>query len=131
MQPNVSQGESFAPQNRDAILRRYLELSDRDGGLAPRDGPRVTHLIWPESAFPFILSRDPEALGDIVSLLGGGAVLITGAARVDIRPGRAPTYYNSIAIVDRGGLSREGYDKQHLVPFGEYVPFSPCWRRPG
>ena len=59
MQPDVDQGESFAPENKDAIVRRYLELSDRDGGLDPgTDG--VTHLIWPELAFPFILSRDPK-----------------------------------------------------------------------
>ncbi len=69
MQPDIDQGESFAPQNKDAIVRRYLELSDRDGGLDPGTDS-VTHLIWPESAFPFILSRDPQALGDIASLLG-------------------------------------------------------------
>ena len=48
MQPNVAQGPSFAPEHKDAILRRYLDLSARDGSLA-RDGVGVTHLIWPES----------------------------------------------------------------------------------
>ncbi|HXZ15505.1 MAG TPA: apolipoprotein N-acyltransferase, partial [Roseiarcus sp.] len=122
MQPNVSQGASFAPENRDAIMRRYLELSDRDGGLDAATG-KITHLIWPESAFPFILSRDPEALGDIASLLGASAILITGAARIEAPSGRDPKYYNSIEIVDRDGILRERYDKQHLVPFGEYLPF--------
>ena len=122
MQPDVSQGESFAPQNKDAIVRRYLELSDRDGALDPGTNS-ITHLIWPESAFPFILSRDPQALGDIASLLGPDALLITGAARVDMQAGRDPKYYNAIELVGRDGLLRERYDKQHLVPFGEYVPF--------
>ena len=122
MQPDIAQGESFAPENKDAIVRRYLELSDRDGGLDPGTGS-VTHLIWPESAFPFILSRDPQALGDIASLLGPSAILITGAARVDLQTGRDPKYYNAIELVGRDGLLRERYDKQHLVPFGEYVPF--------
>jgi apolipoprotein N-acyltransferase len=123
MQPDISQGESFAPENKDAIVRRYLELSDRGGGLSGRDGRRVTHLLWPESAFPFILSRDPQALGDIASLLGADTTLITGAARVEMKAGRDPAYYNAIEIVDHDGLSRERYDKQHLVPFGEYTPF--------
>ena len=86
IQPNISQGASFAPENKDAIVRRYLELSDRDGGL-DRHGERFTHLVWPESAFPFILSRDPQALGDIASLLDPNAILITGAATVETTVG--------------------------------------------
>jgi len=122
IQPNVGQDASFAPENKEAILRRYLDLSER--ATAPdRSGVQdVTHLIWPESAFPFILSRDPRALGDIAEFLRGGATLITGAARLEDGSGR-PRYYNSIEIVDRSGLSPHRYDKHHLVPFGEYMPF--------
>jgi apolipoprotein N-acyltransferase len=127
MQPDIHQGQSFAPENKDAIVRRYLELSARDGALEGLDKSRVTHLIWPESAFPFILSRDTQALGDIASLLGAGTTLITGAARVETRVGRDPKYYNSIEIVGRDGLLGERYDKQHLVPFGEYLPFQALW----
>src|SRR5271166_2145630 len=121
IQPNVAQDTSFSPENRDPILRRYFDLSER--ATSPdRSGVRdVTHLIWPESAFPFILSRDPQALSEIVDFLGSGATLITGAARRE--DGSPPRYFNSIEIVGRGGLSAQRYDKQHLVPFGEYVPF--------
>lgn len=122
IQPNISQGASFAPENKDAIVRRYLELSDRDGGL-DRHGERFTHLVWPESAFPFILSRDPQALGDIASLLDPNAILITGAATVEATSDREPIFHNSIQMVGRDGLLRERYDKHHLVPFGEYLPF--------
>ncbi len=123
MQPDVSQGESFAPQNKDAIVRRYLELSDRDGALDPGTNS-ITHLIWPESAFPFILSRDPAgAWRHRFAARRLTRLLITGAARVEMQAGRDPKYYNSIEIVGRDGLLRERYDKQHLVPFGEYVPF--------
>jgi apolipoprotein N-acyltransferase len=122
IQPNVAQDTSFSPENRDPILRRYFDLSER--ATAPdRSGVRdVTHLVWPESAFPFILSRDRQALADIGGFLSGGATLITGAARLEV-DGSKPLYYNSIEIVGRDGLSAERYDKQHLVPFGEYVPF--------
>ena len=90
MQANVSQGASFAPENKDAIVSRYLALSDRNDGPG-HDGVRdVTHLIWPESAFPFILSHDPKTLGDIADLLSSGAILITGAARMEAQAGRDP-----------------------------------------
>jgi apolipoprotein N-acyltransferase len=130
IQPNISQGASFAPENRDAILRQYLALSDRDTG-PNRDGVGdVTHLIWPESAFPFILSRDADALDAIAHFLSGGATLITGAARMEER-GREESYYNSIEVLDHRGLLSERYDKQHLVPFGEYVPFETVLERAG
>ncbi len=123
IQPNVGQDDaSFSPETKQAILRRYFDLSER--ATSPdRSGVRdVTHLIWPESAFPFILSRDPQALSEIVDFLGSGTTLITGAARRD--DGRPPRYFNAIEIVTRDGLSAQRYDKQHLVPFGEYMPLS-------
>lgn len=122
MQPNVSQGADFAPERKDAIMRRYLELSGGDGGQ-DGGGAGFTHLIWPESAFPFILSREPEALGDIASLLRPDAVLITGAATMDPSVGGKRVYHNSIEVVGRDGLLDDRYDKRHLVPFGEYLPF--------
>jgi apolipoprotein N-acyltransferase len=130
IQPNVGQDDaSFGPENKQAILRRYFDLSER--ATSPdRSGVRdVTHLIWPESAFPFILSRDAQALSDIVDLLSGGATLITGAARVEDGGRRPPRYFNSIEIVGRDGLSAQRYDKQHLVPFGEYLPFQSLLER--
>jgi apolipoprotein N-acyltransferase len=123
IQPNVSQGASFAPENGEAILRHYLAMSDRPTNSGRNGVGDVTHLIWPESAFPFILSKDAQALGDIAALLRPGAMLITGAARMETSGGDEPSYYNSIEVLDRDGLRPERYDKQHLVPFGEYVPF--------
>ncbi len=123
IQPNIAQGASFAAENKDAILRHYFALS---GGSAsgPAVGAKgVTHFIWPESAFPFILSRDADALGEIADFLRDGAILVTGAARVETNAVGEPSYYNSIQVLDAHGLSHERYDKQHLVPFGEYVPF--------
>jgi apolipoprotein N-acyltransferase len=85
----------------------------------------VTHLIWPESAFPFFLQREPDAMAQIADLLPPGAVLIVGAARP---VGMAPTpgvlrAYNSIYAIDHDGSILGIYDKLHLVPFGEYLPF--------
>ena len=123
IQPNVSQGSWFSPENKDAILHRYFALSGRATTGEGAGSQSVTHFIWPESAFPFILSRDAQALGDIADFLHDGATLVTGAARLVTDRAGEPAYYNSIEILGRRGLAHERYDKQHLVPFGEYVPF--------
>jgi apolipoprotein N-acyltransferase len=130
VQANISQGAFFAPNNRDAILARYFALSNRDipGGRQAHD---VTHLIWPESAFPFILSRDEDALAQITEFLRHGQTLTTGAARMEQRPGEQPIYFNAIGILTAAGLSSERYDKQHLVPFGEYVPLGALVEKTG
>ncbi len=134
MQPDVFGDGQFTYENRKSLLKTYLALSDRAtseerGGLAD-----VTHLVWPESPFPFILSRDPDALDAIARALPGDGVLVTGAARVDGTPGSAsnpPRYYNSIQVVGHDGVVGDTYDKVHLVPFGEYTPFMAVMERLG
>ena len=122
MQPNMSQGEDFSAENGAAIVSKYLQLSDRATSPDRSGIADVTLLIWPESAFPFILSREPGALARIVEFLRGGALLATGAARMEESAGGRRHYFNSIEVLDRDGLSSERYDKHHLVPFGEYLP---------
>ena len=133
MQTDMAQDGSFGPQNKEAILRRYLDLSDRATSPSSTGVADVTHLIWPESAFPFLLARDPKALAQIADLLSGGATLITGAARLaEPTPGdRRLHYFNSIQVVDRRGALLDRYDKIHLVPFGEYLPWADLLDRLG
>jgi apolipoprotein N-acyltransferase len=84
----------------------------------------VDVLIWPESAFPFFLGRTPEALAQIGALLPPGKVLLTGAARLDTEsaPGRRRVYNSVHALGDDGAIIGT-YDKVHLVPGGEFLPF--------
>jgi apolipoprotein N-acyltransferase len=123
MQPNLPQDAKFNPRNRDAIMRRYLAIS-RYAGQTGRTLDNATHLIWPESAFPFLLHRDPGALAQIAGILKPGTVLITGAARMEEPlPGESVgKFYNAIQTIDHRGTILESYDKVHLVPFGEYLP---------
>ena len=132
VQPNVAQDANFSYANKDKILADYLELSDRATSPDRAGLGDVTHLIWPESAFPFILARDPDALQTIGNALPPGTLLVTGAARMSASGDAAqPTYFNSIQIVASGGTILDSYDKVHLVPFGEYLPFDSLLRRTG
>lgn len=126
MQPNIPQDDKFRPENAPAIMRRYLELSQRSAGPASPGMADITHLIWPESAFPFLLAREPAALAQISGLLDRKAILITGAVRAsEPLPGEnGRRFYNAIQVVGPDGSILDSADKVHLVPFGEYLPFS-------
>jgi apolipoprotein N-acyltransferase len=122
MQPNLQQDVRFNYAAKQQVLDRYIALSERPGAAAGTGD--VTHLIWPEAAFPFFLTREADALGQIAKLLHGSTVLITGAVRL-AEPVTPPdiAVYNSIYVLDRDGSIASTYDKLHLVPFGEYLPF--------
>jgi apolipoprotein N-acyltransferase len=124
MQPNLPQDAKFRPENREEIMRRYLDLSDRATSPTSTGVADVTHLFWPESAFPFLLHRDARALAQIAALLPPGVTLVTGAARLDDPlPGEeARRFYNAIHAIRDDGAIVATYDKVHLVPFGEYLP---------
>jgi apolipoprotein N-acyltransferase len=129
MQPNVQQDERFNYNAKQQIMSRYISLSEGSaGGLR-----NVNFLIWPESAFPFFLTREPDALAMIANLLAPDAVLLTGAASLaEQAPGRTGLRaYNSVYAIDHNGALLARYDKVHLVPFGEYLPFQDTLERFG
>lgn len=133
MQPNLQQDEKFNYNAKERVMDRYVALSERATGPQSSGLQDVTHLIWPEAAFPFFLTREPEALARIVRMLQPDTVLITGAVRAaDTPPNeRVSRAYNSIYVIDHDGTIRAIYDKVHLVPFGEYLPFQNLLERLG
>jgi apolipoprotein N-acyltransferase len=125
MQPNLPQDEKFNYGAKQQVMSRYLALSDRATGPDAMGVRDATHLVWPESAFPFFIAREADALAQIAALLPEGTVLITGGVRPEeSTPGaRIARGYNSIYVIDHDGSTLGVYDKIHLVPFGEYLPF--------
>lgn len=125
MQPNLPQDAKFQPEAMEEILSKYLSLSDastspRNSGIAD-----VTHLIWPESPFPVVLTDDVKSMQKIAAFLPQGSTLVTGAIRAERSAAakRQTRYLNSIYVIDAEGAVAGFYDKVHLVPFGEYLPF--------
>ena len=89
-------------------------------------GPHPDLIVWPESPAPFY-NNDP-LFRDAVSNVArqANAWLLTGS--IGIRnasetPDQATEIYNSASLVSPSGEWVSRYDKIHLVPFGEYVPF--------
>lgn len=134
MQPNLPQDAKFNYGARADVMRKYLALSDRSTGPQSAGVRDATVLIWPESAFPFFLAREAEAMAQIANLLPQGTILITGAVRPpDAAPPGQPVTraYNSIYVIDHDGTILSIYDKLHLVPFGEFLPFQTAMEKLG
>jgi apolipoprotein N-acyltransferase len=125
MQPNLTQDERFRTSAKNEIMDRYVSISDRAASPEVQGVKDVTHLFWPESAFPFFLEREADMLARISKLIAPNTFLVTGAARYEepSGQGKEPRYYNSIRVIGPDGAIVATYDKVHLVPFGEYLPF--------
>jgi apolipoprotein N-acyltransferase len=126
MQPNLQQDVRFNYAAKQEVVERYLALSARPGL------DQVTHLIWPESPFPFFLMREADAFAQIAQGLPQNTLLFTGAMRPAHPDNPAQSgVYNSIYVIDHQASIRAVYDKVHLVPFGEYLPFEDLLERIG
>lgn len=134
VQPSVSQRDKWRAEKQGEIFQDHLALSRQDATGRQDDLTGITHLVWPEAAMPFLPLNTPDALAAIGELLPAHAQLITGALRVadtrvaglggvaDTTPARRRAY-NSLMVFGEGGGLSALYDKIHLVPFGEYLPF--------
>jgi apolipoprotein N-acyltransferase len=123
VQANIDQAEKWRPENSVEIFTDYLELTQSGGGL---DG--IAIVVWPETAVPFLLADDPEALAAIASVLPEETTLLVGSWRLaEERDAEGRSIrnraYNSVLVVDGEGRITGSYDKIHLVPLGEYLPF--------
>ncbi|MFN4087620.1 MAG: apolipoprotein N-acyltransferase [Alphaproteobacteria bacterium] len=119
VQANIPQRLKWDEDERIGNIRRHLELSvapPRPGAAAP------TLIVWPETAVPLFLNAEPEIVAAIASIAPPGGAVVTGAPRIERRPGAEPRIWNSILAIDPDGAVVATYDKFHLVPFGEYMP---------
>ncbi|MGA7675680.1 MAG: apolipoprotein N-acyltransferase [Rhizomicrobium sp.] len=141
VQPDIPQAEKDEPRHFQRNWDRLLSLSTKPGNPAP------TIIVWPEAAAgsyfrlwrdrdgnlaafvpvaegPYLLlERDPLATEQIAALTARNRNLMTGALRVQRGDAGELHYYNSLFIFGAGGKVLATYDKFHLVPFAEYLPF--------
>ncbi|MEH6519111.1 MAG: apolipoprotein N-acyltransferase [Halioglobus sp.] len=114
-QPNIPQQDKWDRSKYEAILARYSK--------AIRSSYGNDIILWPESAIPNAYHRARNFLDPIAKQAAvTESTLITG---IPTRSEDGDTYYNSIVSL---GMGEGSYDKQRLVPFGEYVPME-SWLR--
>lgn len=119
VQPNIPQiykwDRGYFDQNIE-ILRTLSQV--------PSSKPRV--ILWPEASVPYELTSDSRLARYLTQDLKEGDFLILGGFHYRYDDlGRLDGFYNSIFVLNAQGQILETYDKCHLVPFGEYVPFRP------
>jgi apolipoprotein N-acyltransferase len=119
VQPNVPQSEKWRPETRPAELKKLIDLSRGEGF------DRLAAVVWPETAAPYIIRPGTPAVGMLAVAAPPGGYLLAGAARTetDIEDG----VWNSLLAITPDGTIKATYDKVHLVPFGEYIPFHKDW----
>ena len=116
VQPSIPQTFKWHPALLYKNFRQYIDLSRSK----PLDN--IDLVLWGETATPYDLDRDEEHLKEITDAIPEDGFLATGILRMGMEDG-TPTLYNSLYIINKNGEIKDYYDKSHLVPFGEYLPF--------
>ncbi len=120
VQGNISQDEKWSPVRKKETVAIYEQLS-----LKALADHTTELLVWPETALPFYPQQDPLAKRIAELTRRENLYLLTGAPTYRRTAGSGKgtiQYFNSALLFGPDGQVVDGYAKQHLVPFGEYVP---------
>ena len=109
VQPNAEQHLKWNPDAAEAIYRQLIDMTAAT--------PRPDLVIWPETALPYLYAPGQDAALGVARAASGVAVAM-GVQRLE-----GAAAYNSLAVLGPDGVQAALYDKAHLVPFGEYIPF--------
>lgn len=125
VQGNVAQDVKWDASQRLPIFRRYVSLSAEAARASASAHPGQPILvIWPETASPFLLAQDPDARRIAAEALPPEGLLLAGTVRAEWNAeGQLSSLYNSLVALDPAGEVLGVFDKAHLVPFGEFMPF--------
>ncbi|MFQ5621842.1 MAG: apolipoprotein N-acyltransferase [Paracoccaceae bacterium] len=120
VQPNAEQHLKWRSDMQRTFFRRQLDLSAAEG---PRDA-----VIWTEAAVPFFLEDRPDLR--LAMVAAAQAPVIVGARQV-VWHGEQRNWYNVLSLLNEEGEIAATYQKSHLAPFGEYMPFPALFRGTG
>lgn len=114
VQPNAPQDEKWDPARIPVFVNRQIDYTAAD--------PVPDLVVWPETALPYLV-ENAQVVFDAIAEAARGAPVVLGIQRRQDRD-----YFNSLVVLDARGQVTQTYDKHHLVPFGEYMPFEWLFR---
>ncbi len=117
VQGNLSQLTKWDPEKILQRLDHYATLSKPYWG-------KVDAIVWPENALTILWQDAPKAYRENLQqhVKQSGTDLVIGLPYSNEKTGE---YYSSLLVL---GKHPGVYNKRHLVPFGEYVPFASLLR---
>lgn len=116
-QGNIPQNLKWNPLFQNQVMETYRELSLK----AIPSKPDL--IVWPEAAIPFYYSLDKINSEFVKNIARStGTRLLIGSPYLKVE-NKVRTSYNSAFLIGDNGETLGRYDKIHLVPFGEFVPF--------
>ncbi len=120
VQANIKQDLKWDQTEKYRSFLRHIAIS------SDSDSTNVKAVIWSETSVPYVIDNNPELLDLLKRAINNSAILITGGLRGEYKTPQKleiKQYWNSVFAVDKTGIVGH-YDKHHLVPFGEYIPFT-------
>ena len=122
IQPNVPQNAKWSEEfvadiygKLERLSREAIVYSQVTRGFKP------DLLVWPETSVPDYVRASADCLEFVRRIATNGVPVLVGSMDFEERGG-ATNYYNSAFLFDASGRILQRYDKQRLVPFGEYIP---------
>ena len=124
VQPNIPVQENWTTDYFQGTLRDLTWITLHPPG--EKDGRRFDLMVWPESPAPFFLND--SNFREVITTVAQRSQTWFLAGSVGVRsasesPQHTSDVFNSAALINPSGELAGRYDKIHLVPFGEYVPF--------
>jgi apolipoprotein N-acyltransferase len=123
VQQNISLDQRWTPDSYEQTLADLEKLSVMQPGEGMPGDPLPDLILWPESPAPFY-GNDPRYISTLSTIARQtNAYALAGSLGVVRGSDTTQQVYNSAELVAPTGDFIARYDKIHLVPFGEYVPF--------
>lgn len=117
VQPSLKQTAQRGYERAINELYSHIDLSLS----APNED--VDFVVWGETTSAFDLRYEADLLQVVAKVVPQNGHLISGMLRREYTDGYDYKLYNSLVVIDENGSILDSYDKNHLVPFGEYIPF--------
>lgn len=118
IQPNIQQTFKWIPEEREKNLKKHMVLTSKE---TPFDYP-IKFVIWPETATLYDFTGKNNVVSFTASSLPENSIGIFGSLNIE-GYGDNEKAFNSVTFISSKGELLGTYNKHHLVPFGEYIPF--------
>jgi apolipoprotein N-acyltransferase len=120
VQPDIGSEEKWDPARQEKSVATLARLTLE----AARHDPAPDLIVWPETALPFYLRVEPAKLARVLALAReAGAPILAGYPDARLTAHGGVTTHNAAGLLLPSGTIAGQYEKIHLVPFGERIPF--------